>query len=89
MSILNNSLHIRFNVDQCDWIFLSLHVTLFGYTMRAALSLRRWYMNAKVKPWAVRFSVGPFSLNLIDECKLDAHIQKVLSENEDDFYSES
>lgn len=89
MSILNNSLYTSFHIDQYDWIFLSLQVTLFGYTMRAAFSLRRWYLNATIKPWAIRFSVGPFSLNLVDEHKLGAQIQKVLSENEDDFYSES
>lgn len=89
MNILNNSLYTSFNIDKSDWVFLSIQVTLSGYTARTAFSLKRWDLKVEVKSWAIKLRVGPLSLNLVNEHKLEAFIQKVLSENEDSFQSES
>jgi hypothetical protein len=79
----------NFSINSSNWLFLSLQVSLFGYTIKTAFALSEWAFYYKIKPWAAIVNFGPFFFKIISDDKLTDYIYKVLKENEDKMHSES
>lgn len=84
-----SGIYINFYIDSLNLLFVSLQISLLGYTKRVSITLSDWRLYIKIKPWSIKTQIGPIGINLVDENKLTEYINKVLAENEDNLHSES
>jgi len=87
--MFGTGIQINLSIDSRIGLFFEVRGSLLRRFISLSFDSKSWKFNKNKKPYVLRLNAGPFHFAITDISKLDKHIDSVLKENKDKFYSES